>query len=253
MPSKQVTDRQKTANAVVAAIDTHAAAATTAITALLSPHLRSGEEMPNVALLLALVGRGCNGTIQSLVTADNVHQGELADDDPARHNRDDAATALRQESINLREILTGMYGGAITTQVVSEAVPRDPVMLSRHGQTIEENLARITLPAPRIPGATLDKAAIITRFGALRQTLDDTIQVVAREVREAQATQSAKDAAMDSFDHFFSMGADVTSSLLRLGGMPEQAAKLRPSTRRPGHTVADEETPEPATAPPANG
>jgi hypothetical protein len=204
-------------------------------------------------LLLALVGRGCNGTIQSLVNADNVHQAELADDDPARLARDNAATALRQECINLREILTGMYGGAITTQVVPEAVPRDPVMLSRHGQTIEENLARITLPTPRIPGATLDKAAIITRFGTLRQTLDDTIQIVAREVREAQATQSAKDDAMDSFDHFFSLGADVTSSLLRLGGMPEQAAKLRPSTRRPGHTVADDETPDPAPAPPANG
>ncbi len=97
------------------------------------------------------------------------------------------------------------------------------------------------------------EAAIITRFGALRQTLDDTILIVAREVREAQATQSAKDAAMDGFDHFFSIGADVTGSLLRLGGMPEQAAKLCPSTRRPGHTGADEETPEPAATPPANG
>jgi len=252
MPSKQVTDRQKTANAVVAAIDTHASAATNAITTMLSPHLKSGETMPNVALLFSLLGRGFTANIQSLVTTDNTHQTELADDDPARNDRDNAASALRTECVDLREILTGMFGNTIATQVLPEAVPRDPVMLARHGQTIEENLTRITLPTSRIPGATLDKPALIARFGLLRQTLEKTIQVVAREVREAQATQSAKDTAIDSFDNYFSMGADVTSSLLRLGGMPDQAAQLRPSARRPGHTVADEEPADPAPTPPAN-
>ncbi len=158
MPSKQVTDRQKTANAVVAAINTHTPAATNAIATLLSPHLQTGEAMPDVALLLALVGRGFSANIQSLISSDNAHQAELADDDPARQDRDDAASILRQECINLREILIGMFGGAIATQVLPEAVPRDPVMLARHAQTIEENLARITLPTSRIPGATIDKA-----------------------------------------------------------------------------------------------
>lgn len=209
--------------------------------------------MPNVGLLFALLGRHCNANIQSLITADNAHQTELADDDPARLAREDAATALRTECIDLREILTGMFGHAIVIQILPEAVPRDPVMLARHGQTIEENLTRITLPTSRIPGATIDKAAVIARFAALRQTLENSIVVVAREVREAQATQSAKDSAMDSFDHVFSTSAYVTSSLLRLGEMPEQAAKVRPSTRHAGHTVGDEESADPAPTPPANG
>lgn len=253
MPSKQVTDRQKSSNAVVAAIDTHAANAAAAMTTLLSSHLHSGESMPDVALLLKLVGRTMTSTMQSLVAADQAHLTELADDDPARRERDDTATTLRQQFVDLREILTGMYGGAFANQILAEAVPRDPVMLLQYATTVEENLDRATLPTPRIPGASLDKAAIISRIGSLRQTLDQTIQSVAREVREAQATQSAKDAAMDSFDRFFSMGADATSSLFRLAGMPEQAAKVRPSIRRPGQTVNDDETADPATTPPANG
>jgi hypothetical protein len=253
MPSKQVTDRQKSANAVVAAIDTHAANAASAMTTFLSPHLHSGEAMPDVALLLKLVGRTMASTMQSVVAADQAHLTELADDDPARHARDDAAASLRQECIDLREILTGMFGGAFATQVLAEAVPRDPVMLLQYATTVEENLSRSTLPTPRISGASLDKAAIISRIGSLRQTLDLAIQSVAREVREAQATQSAKDAAMDSFDRFFSMGADTTSSLFRLAGMPEQAAQVRPSIRRPGQTAVDEDAADSAATPPANG
>lgn len=253
MPSKQVTDRQKSSNAVVAAIDTHAANAATAMTTLLSPHLHSGEAMPDVALLLSLIGRTMTATMQSLVGADQAHLTELADDDPARRARDETATAARQEFIDLREILTGMFGAAFANHILAEAVPRDPVMLVPYAKNVEENLDRATLPTPRIPGASLDKAAIISRIGALRQTLDQAIQSVAREVREAQATQSAKDAAMDSFDRFFSLGADTTSSLFRLGGMPDQAAKVRPSVRRPGQTVTDEESADPTHAPAANG
>jgi hypothetical protein len=147
----------------------------------------------------------------------------LADDDPARKARDDATTQVRQECIDLREILIGMFGAAMAARALPEAVPRDPVMVAQYAKTIENNLAQITLPASRIPGASLDKAATITRIGMLRQTLDDALQLVAREVREAQATQTAKDTAMDAFDRSSSMGADVTSALLRLGGMPEQA------------------------------
>lgn len=159
---------------------------------------------------------------------------------------DDAAAILRQECVDLREILTDLFGSAVANQMIPEAVPRDSVMLVRHAQTIEENLRTITLPSPRIRGAFLDKNAVIARLSGLRQTVDDAVRAVAREVREAQATQAAKDATMETFDHVFTLGADVTSSLLRLAGMSEQAARVRPSSRRPSQTMTEEENSAPA-------
>ena len=46
MPSKQVTDKEKSARAVASAADTHAAQAASALEPLLSPYLKSGEKLP---------------------------------------------------------------------------------------------------------------------------------------------------------------------------------------------------------------
>ncbi len=253
MPSKQVTDRQKSAQAVVAAVETHRGAASTAIANTLTPHLRNAEALPDVALLLSLVGRVLTAQTQSLVTADDAHQAELTDDDAPRGARDDASDKLRQECIDLREILTGMYGNAIANQILPGSVPRDPVVVARYAQTVHDNLAKTTFPAPRITGASLDMTALLVRLTTSHQNLDDSITAVAREMREAQATQTAKQHAMDSFDDTFSTGAEVVSSLLRLGGMPEQAARVRPSTRSPGRTAAEDDSAAEPSAPPANG
>lgn len=252
MPSKQVSDRQKIANALGAALTTHATQAASGIKDLLSPHLHAGETVPDIALLLTLVQRALTSSTGSLVAADQAHIAELADDDPARAARDHAASTLRSECIDLREILTGLYGAAFANQMLAEAVPRDPVMLLQYAKTLEENLQRATLPTARVVGATIDKSAVITRIGSLRQSLELTIGAVAREVREAQATQTAKDKALDAFDDVFSKGADVSSSLLRLAGMPEHAAKVRASAKRSAHGGDDESPPEAAPAAPAN-
>jgi hypothetical protein len=253
MPSKQVTDRQKSAQAVVAAVETHRDAASSAIANTLTPHLRNGEALPDVALFLSLVGRVLTAKTQSLVSADDAHQAELTDDDAPRAARDDASDELRQECIDLREILTGMYGNTIATQILPGPVPRDPVVVARYAQSVHDNLAKATFPAPRIPGASIDMTALLSRLAASRQKLEDSITAVAREMREAQTTQTAKDHAMDSFDDSFSTGAEVVSSLLRLGGMPEHAARVRPSTRSPGRTAAEDDSPAEPPAPPANG
>ncbi|WP_438034668.1 hypothetical protein [Sorangium sp. So ce204] len=57
MPSKLVTERQKSANSVVASGEAHAGRIAAELEALLSPHLRKGEKMPDLSLFTHIAGR----------------------------------------------------------------------------------------------------------------------------------------------------------------------------------------------------
>ena len=70
MPSKQVTDRQKTAAALQAAATVHGAALARATNELLAPWLREAEAAPDTGLLAELLGRAVEGAAARLVAAD---------------------------------------------------------------------------------------------------------------------------------------------------------------------------------------
>ena len=75
-----------------------------------------------------------------------------------------------------------------------------------------------------------------------------TIKDVAKEVREAQATLDEKNQALAAYDELFGGGATAMTGLLRMAGKADLAAKVKPSTRRPGQTVSDAGDPAPAGA-----
>ncbi|MEM9463383.1 MAG: hypothetical protein AAGF11_55085 [Myxococcota bacterium] len=82
--------------------------------------------------------------------------------------------------------------------------------------------------------------------------LSSALADVAREVREAEATLVAKNRALDEYDRTFGDVATLVSALLRIGGEVELAARVKPSTRRPGQTleVAERAEEQPATEEP---
>jgi hypothetical protein len=134
--------------------------------------------------------------------------------------------------------------------VFTGPTPEDPVVLSRFAGEVATQLVRIKLPAPRIKGAKLDTAEIASALQELRATLDAQVKDVAREVREAQATLDAKNQARAAYDELFGGAATTLTGLLRLAGKPDLAAKVKPSSRKPGQTASDAEDKaptEPAT------
>ena len=250
MSSKQITDREKSAGAVVAVGETQAEAAGGALGKLLTPHLAKGEALPNLALVMTLVSRALDTSKARMVEADAAHEAELGDDEPVRKARDEAAAALSDKLVELREVLTGVYGTAAASTVFAGPTPEDPVVLSRFAGEVATQIARVKLPAARIKGAKLDTAEIASTLQDLRATLHTQLKDVAREVREAQATLDAKNQARAAYDELFGGAATMLTGLLRLAGKPDLAAKVKPSVRRPGQTASDAEdnTPaEPAT------
>jgi hypothetical protein len=215
----------------------------------LKPHLAKGEILPDIALLITLISRALDAAKTRMVDADAAHEAELGDDEPVRRARDEAASSLSDEIVELREVLTGLCGAATASAVFPGPTPEDPVVLSRFAREASTQLARIELPAPRIKSAKLDTAETASELQEHSARLDAQVEDVAREIREAQATLDAKNQALAACDELFGASATTLTGLLRHAGKADLAAKVRPSTRRPGQTAAGAEDKTPSELP----
>lgn len=248
MPSKAVTDREKSADSVIA-VEAHAASVAAALEPVFKRHLKKGETVPDIALLIRVLCAELESAKTAMVTADEAHQRELDDDPEVRKNRDDRAAELYSDLVQLREMIIGAYGPLAASRLFSGSTPQDPVVLARFAGEVADRLERTTFPAPRIKGAKLDPADLADSLRTKRAALDKTFKAVQREVREAQATLTTRDKAMSAYDTCFSSVAATLNGLLRQSGHHDLAAKVRPSIRRPGQTAAEAQDEPPLPEP----
>ena len=163
--------------------------------------------------------------------------------------RDEAMAALQARFVEFRELLTGLYGSAISRDVFQGEAPRDPVTLARYSGEVAARLEQTKLPEPRQPGAHIDTAAVVDNFAALRKPLEESLKAVAKEVREAQVARQARNEAMDDYDRVFTGIATLFEAFFLLGGQRDLADRVRPSRRRPGTTEEEPTEPTEPTAP----
>jgi hypothetical protein len=250
MASKQVTDREKSARSVIAAGETNAEVVQNAVADMVAPLLKKGEEAPDFGAVILAACKLLGAVNERMIKADEAHEVELADDPPVRDARDSAVAELRSTLIELREMIVGAYGPATAGKVFLGGTPEDPVVVARFAGEVADNLGKVKLPAPRIKGAKLDVAEVVSSLKEGRAGVEEHLGHVQREAREAQKTLAARNTAIPAYDRVFAGVATTLSGLLLLAGEIELAAKVRPSTRRPGQTAEDAgETSEPAPAP----
>ncbi len=239
MPSKLVTDRQKSAAAVIAAARSHSARATAALTELFEPVVPKGQKLPDLSSIFALSAAALERVRGALVDADIAHERELADDDPPRAKRDELAASLYSDIVELREVVTGLLGsGALPMLRLTGATPRDPVVLARLARDVSAALSSQKLPKSRVRGATFRAEDWTLRLDDRTAPLEKAIDMVAREAREAESTQATKNRAMEAFDETFRKVATLLSAALAIAGEDELAFRVRPTARRPGR-IAD--------------
>ncbi len=235
MASKMVTDRQKSAEAVAALSQ----AQSTLLSEVLTQRLRVDGSL-TVQQLLDRLLQSILDARNEMVDRDTVHEAELADDPAARDARDQAARSLASLLVELREIVIGLYGQQIAATVFSSAVPSDPVALERFADAVAAQLQRVSLGTSRVAGAAIDTSSVAQQLQDQRQVLNERLSDVAREVREAQTTLVAKNAAIADYDRTFTGIATIFEGLFILADQKELAARVRPSRRRPGQTIVDE-------------
>ena len=111
-----------------------------------------------------------------------------------------------------------------------------------HWSTASRTLRSATW-AVAIGGTALDLAAVArvaSQLDAKATTLEERLGDVAREGREAQLTLTEKQRALAEHDVVFSGVATTLTGLFTLAGLPELAARVRPSRRHAGRTEEEE-------------
>jgi hypothetical protein len=256
MTSKQVTDREKSARAVGAAAETHAAQIAAGFTRELSGHLKSGETLPDAGLLARLIGRKILADSAALLAADHAHEQELADDDGPREDRDEAAAKVRSVLVDLRAAIDSVYGArGLTLLGLGDAVAVDPSVLATAGGNALKALKdqTIKLPKPKRAGMKIDRAAFAEDIAGELPALQKALTKVATEEREKEATQRVKNEAIARNDVTFTSGADFLAVSCQVAGLIDIAARVRPSGRRPGRVATEDDAGAPAAEPAGGG
>lgn len=240
MPSKQVTDRSRSANAVVAAARTHGDLVETNLVATLEPYLKKGEKTPSVAFLFELMARALEARAVTMGEADLANEAELDDDAAPRLARDTGIDKLYTCLVDVSDIVVGLYGRALLKPLgLDGETPREPNQLLQYSKTIANNLLAAELPKPRVKGSGLNVKQVVGEIEELRDGLEAALKDVAREAREAEQTQVKKQTAIEGYDKTFSSVASLVSTLLDVSGEAKLASRVRPSKRRPGQTAEE--------------
>lgn len=258
MLSRLVSEREQSARAVDAAFTTHGPVVAGRLVSLLSESTDSTESAESRAAidkLLAALRRRLERAQAAMTEADRAHTRELGDDAAVRDARDVAKGAVLSLVTSIRMALTSRFGqdfgGRLGASGPAPAVPSDVL---NWGQKFHDALASATLPAVDLDSdltddvGTFSKEVALRKLGQRLSQLEQALAAVARESREAEVSQAAKDQAIADYDRTFSLTASLLEVLLRFAGETTLADKIRPSSRRPGVT-ADVEAPTPTPTP----
>jgi hypothetical protein len=248
--SKMVADREQSARAVSAAFGTHGPVAARLLSELLSEALRPDEAPPDIGLFVTLLQRRLDRATTALTEADQTHSRELGDDGPVRDARDAAKASVLAVVTSIRLALTSRFGQDFGGRLgASGPAPDAPNDVLSWGRKVSDALTNLTLPAVDPQGDDGDEVGTFSKETALRKLgqrlaqLEQALADLAREGREAEATQSKKDKALTAYDQTFTLTAGLLEVLLRFAGETTLADRVRPSIRRPGTTALSDPSP----------
>lgn len=246
MPSKQVTDRSRSAGIVGTNAETYASEVGARTSAQLAPFLQAGEAVPDTALLLRLLARFLASKSMALDAADSAHEAEISDDAAPRAERDAAEAELRETTSEFRNAISAKYGDVgLRTLGIHEGPPSNTLPLLKYGRDFHAALIDATrvLTGSARRGVQLDRAQMADELSPAVARLDRALQAVSREASELNVTQAAKNLAVDENDDAFTSVAKTAEGLLMLAGRKDLAERVRPSRRRAGVVEAEEPAP----------
>jgi len=236
MSSKLVTDRQKTAVLVEAALDTHGTTAARMIAEKLRPV--GAEELVEVdtGQLLRQLSTRLAETRQQMVHADEAHVAELGGDLGLRERRDSWAEMVFRSVSDLRGSIERIYGTGSSAKLlnIEGRTAQDPVVLHRQAERLVERCAdpETRWPTSLYGGLQFSPLVVAEELRPKVEALGNALEEVAKERRRAETTLNAKTAALESFDQTYQAVARLAEGAFMLADMKDLANRVRPTRRK---------------------
>ena len=136
---------------------------------------------------------------------------------------------------------------------VSGDTPTDPTgLVAQVRETVGFLLEpKVEPPELDLDGVALDPPTMAAQLGSGADELDGVLVEVNKAEKQADVTRPAKNEAIDAYDDKFLLVARVAESLFHFAGLHGLAERVRPSTRRPGRRLADEDAESDSASSPA--
>ena len=246
LPSKMVNARVRSCEAVLWAIGTFGQQLVGILNERFGPLVEEGL-VPPFEQLLELFEASLIQSRDRLVATDRQHRAQKAREATFRAVKDGSVKEVNAQVLGLRNAFSGVYTDDQLAAIgFTRRVPQQPAELLELAAYLAVRLGdpALELSGSRFGEFDLDASFLAREFKPSVERLRQALSDLQREERLTEASQLAKDEAMASHNRDFLWIARTVESLLRLAGLDDLAARVRPSTRRPGETVEEFEEPD---------
>lgn len=250
--SKRVANRITVNNTVLASLQVHGSEVAPVLQSSLFAGPRGSKIDP--AALLTVLCEALEAAASELAEADLAHAAELSDDEEPRRQRDQAAAALREKLLSLRDLFAGAYGAGVAASLqLAEALPEQPMLLLQRAKAVARALRETKLKTPpKHASLKLNLPSLADELDAIHQPLEAALVDVGREEREAQASLLRKNRATEAWERIYDGVTHIAYGAYVLSGRPDLAARIEPTVRKRSGIEPDPDGPnEPSAEDPA--
>ncbi len=238
LPSTMVAARMKSSKIVLSAIESHGQQMAKVLDEKYFSHLEEGQVMP-FDTQLRLFEKELNRLTTELRQAERRNRKQKAREAKARGRRDADVKEVNAKVGRVRRTFSGVYDDDQMAEIgLARRNARDSEVLLEQAVTLATNLEQpdLELTEAKLGGIDVHASAMAQDIKPSADKLQQSLSELRREERQTEATLIAKNEAMEEFNHGFLWIARSVESQLQLAGLDEQAARVRPSSRRPGVT-----------------
>lgn len=237
---KTAADRVRAADDVATAIDVQGPSVAEQVERVLFEG-RAPRKV-TVAEIVGLLGQHLTRKSAGYREADLEHNTELSGDASVRDERDAAASDLRELVGGTASVVRGVFGAAASASMGLDVTwAARPDLLLRQAQNAVSLIRKAEVGKP-VVGVKIDLDEVARGIEAACKRLDQGLNDVVREERQAQATFQRRETAASDWEKQYTAVAEIFQGMCLLAGHEELAARVKPAGRRSG-----KHDPEPTT------